>query len=534
MHVHVALMPVVLAPLALHMLFAAIVTPFGRSLRLVLGTTVDSGEQVILRDREAGAHQHVMGVTGAGKSKLLASLFVQLLNQGVGVGLLDPHGDLCRDILRTLHDLGYFADSRAFRRLLYVDFGRSDRFLPWNVLDQPYGPHQVARNLLEAIKRAWVALAGGSAVHLENLVLAGVYVLVENHLPLTALSHLLADAAFRARLLEQVTDAEVVAFFRDRYDALGRRAAMLNESTLRRAFLLGFTPALRYSLGQRTNRLRLRPLMDAGVSILVNLGGLDPDTQRLLGCLFTVEAEAAALSRADMPEQARRPWHLILDEFSQFSAQSEQTLERVLALTRKYGLSLTLAHQTWSQVGRKLQGALQNTTFIAFRLGPEDSAWAAPRLFEPDPYRIKHQVSDPYQQTRSHPVYMSASEQRAEFEQALQHLQPREAFARVGGRTVKLRTLLLPEPHCSAEELAAIEEGYAELLLTPRAQVEAEMLAAVEMAQTRRPAPDVGLNADEAVSCHDQPARTAGDRRPSHPDRRTAHRRVSPLPHEVE
>ena len=60
---------------------------------------------------------------------------------------------------------------------------------------------------------------------------------------------------------------------------------MMIESTLRRVFLLAYSPALRYSLGQRENRLNIRALMDAGVSVIYNLGGLDEQTQRLLGAL---------------------------------------------------------------------------------------------------------------------------------------------------------------------------------------------------------------------------------------------------------
>src|SRR5262249_40256862 len=52
----------------------------------------------------------------------------------------------------------------------------------------------------------------------------------------------------------------------------------------------------------------------------IHLGGLDAQTQRLLGCLLTVGFETAALSRADLPPWRRSAYHLIIDEFSQFSA----------------------------------------------------------------------------------------------------------------------------------------------------------------------------------------------------------------------
>jgi hypothetical protein len=102
----------------------------------------------------------------------------------------------------------------------------------------------------------------------------------------------------------------------------------MRESTLNRMALLTFSPTLRYSLGQQENALDFRQHLDDGVSVIYNLGGLDEETQRFLGALLLVGYEAAALSRASLAPEARKPWHLIVDEFSLFSARSEMTLSR--------------------------------------------------------------------------------------------------------------------------------------------------------------------------------------------------------------
>ena len=44
-------------------------------------------------------HLYVVGRTKVGKSKFLQSLLYQLITQGHGCGLLDPHSDLCDDLL---------------------------------------------------------------------------------------------------------------------------------------------------------------------------------------------------------------------------------------------------------------------------------------------------------------------------------------------------------------------------------------------------------------------------------------------------
>lgn len=409
----------------------------------------------------------MIGLTGQGKSKFLASLFVQLFKQGIGCALIDPHADLANDILGALTDAGHFAHPDARERLVFADFGQSGRYVPFNVLRQPYDDHAVARNVVEACKRAWPALADGAAPQFENILLAGAFVLIQNGLPLTALPRLLSDGPYRGQLLLRVTDGDVVDFFRGRFDRWGKDTPLMVESTLRRVFLLTFSPALKGSLGQDDNLLDFRKLMDSGVSIIFNLGGLDEDTQRLLGCLITVGFEVAALSRAEIPEEERRQYHLIIDEFSQFSAQSEESLARVLSLARKYGLYLTLAHQTWSQVNARLQGALQNAVTVAFKLGRSDAEWAAPRFGRFDPYALKHEVADAMQVERTHPVYFNLQETFEGWTQALMDLKPREAFVRVGQRTARVKSLTFARPRCTEDELRAVTERYAGLVLRP-------------------------------------------------------------------
>lgn len=443
--------------------------PPGRRPALTLGTT---GHPLLRRPFVIGpegvaAHKHVIGLTGQGKSKFLASLFVQLVSQNIGCALIDPHADLATDILGALADRRFFDHPDARNRLYFVDFGQRGRYVPFNVLRQRYGDHDAARNVVEACKRAWPALAGGAAPQFENILLAGAFVLIQNALPLTELPRLLSDAAYRGQLLRHVTDEDVVEFFRGRFDRWGRDAPLMIESTLRRVFLLTFSPALKGALGHSDNVLDFRALMDEGVSVVFNLGGLDEDTQRLLGCLITVGFEVAALSRAELPEAQRRQYHLVIDEFSQFSAQSEAALARVLSLARKYGLFLTLAHQTWSQVNARLQGALQNAVTVAFKLGRSDAEWAAPRFGRFDPYALKHQVEDPAQAGRTHPVFFSLHESLEAWTQALTDLRPREAFVRAGERTVRVKSPTFPRPRCSTAELRAITDAYARQFLRP-------------------------------------------------------------------
>ncbi len=352
------------------------------------------------------------------------------------------------------------------RKLLYIDFSNRERALPFNVLQQPYPVDEVARLVVEACTRAWPALADGQAPQFENILLASIPVLIANALPLTEMTRLLSDRPYRERLLRQVKDPQIISFFHDRFDQWGREAPLLVESALRRVFLLAYSPALRYALSQQGNALNFRELMDTQTSVIFNLGGLDEQTQKLLGCLVTVGYEVAALSRADMLEERRTPYHMVLDEFASFSAQSQETLARVLSLTRKYGLFCVLAHQTFSQLSARLAGALQNTLQISFRIGREDSVWAAPRFGSFDPLEVKHTVEDEHAEPRTHPLFFSVQGSYEGWAKALEELKPREAFVRIKGKTVKIRTHTVRHG-ISWSDVERLRASYAERLLTP-------------------------------------------------------------------
>src|SRR5512135_3253960 len=307
-------------------------------------------------------HTHVLGKTGAGKSYFLASLFLSLHEAGLPATLIDPHGDLAEIVLTHLLARGDLSTEAKRAQLVYLDVRRAEAsgyFLPLNLLAQPYTDHAMAEQLAEAARRAWPELATGAPTF-ENILKHSVIALRQANRPLTDLARLLTNRDFRERVLAQVTDTQVLRFFHDRLDAWGRDAAVMKESTLNRADLLTLSPLLRAGLSAPDNALNFRHILDTGTSLIVNLALSSPDTRRLLGCLLTVGMEAAALSRADLPTGRRLPHYLLLDEFSQFLAQSEESLTRMLSETRKYNLFCVMAHQNWSQASDRLKGALQN------------------------------------------------------------------------------------------------------------------------------------------------------------------------------
>ncbi len=444
--------------------------------------------KLMLDRRALATHKHVIGVSGSGKSKLLESLFLQLVEQGIAATFLDPHADSAEALLGILASRGYFRRPDAYKRLLYIDFADSQAFLPFNILSQPKtDPHTISSQVLEAFHRAWPALGDGAAPQFDNLVLAGTLVLIENGLPLSGLHRLLTDKSWRDRALEQVSDGDVVAFFTDRFDRWSRtETPQMIESTLRRLFLLTFSPILKASLGSTTeNALDFRALMDAGTSVIINLGGVhDQDARRLLGCLLVTGYETAALSRTDLDPSARVHHHLLLDEFSDYSAQSEEALSRTLSLTRKFGLFSTMAHQTWSQTSARLQGALQNVGVrVALKVGRQDAEILAKSFGAVDPYRLKKDAAS----ATGQPVFLELPAQWEQWTQELMGLKPRHALVSIAGRpTLRIVTPTVPSPRVDSALLRRIKEHYRTHLLRPRSRVTTSYDVGEPSSRTRR------------------------------------------------
>lgn len=448
-----------------------------------------------LKNGSIAAHKHVIGKTGQGKSKFLAHCFVELVSQGIACSLVDPHSDLADDVLGMLADRGLADD-----RLLFVDFGRRDRFVPFNVLRQPYPDDKVASIMVEACKRVWPTLADGSAPMFENVMLAGCRTLVQNHLPFAALYAVITDSRYRNELLANVTDPMVVHYFRATYDRLSARDQLdQTQSSLRRVFNLTFPEELRYTLGQTDNLLNFRDIMDSGKSAIYDLGGLEEETQRFLGALIAHGYEVASLSRSDTVETKRRPHHLFLDEFSMFSATTESSLGRILSLARKYKLTLWLAHQTWGQLPPKLANALQNTIKVAFAIGPDDARIIAPYFTNYDPEMIKTAEIEDAHTLRSFLGVQETYEKKAT---ELKTLEPRHALVRyhkmqrhylIGHKLhdviaeVKTPTIRIAT---TREKIEDLREVYAQQYLRPREVVVGEvdgLLAAQSLASDNPP-----------------------------------------------
>lgn len=369
-------------------------------------------------------HTYVVGLTGRGKSKFLQNCLVQDIIAGRGCAVVDPHGDLAKDVIGSLVSAGYFADETAFERVIYVAPRRRDFVVPFNVLARPdtqTETYEVAQRVIAAFMRTWSRTLL-EPPRFQQIMRASLATLIETGESLTNLYRLLTDDGFRATQLQEIADPKVAAdcqtFFTNEFQQWGRDRLGMMASTTNKVSALTDNPSIFYMLGQKANHINIRRIMDEGKVLFVDLGDCDDETKRLFGTLIVTGFEQAALSRARASQRARKPYYLYIDEFQDFATHpgAAATFQQMLSQVRKFGLHMILANQSVAQLSEGLQTALGNAqTIVAFRVSRADAEALARVLQQVDTKAIKRDPST----TTQHPVFYPLFEQ---WEQFIQHL----------------------------------------------------------------------------------------------------------------
>lgn len=335
---------------------------------LVLGENLHAGKlrPVALTEEQRLRHTHVVGASGTGKSTLLLRMIIQDVEQGRGLAVLDPHGDLIDDVLCRV------PESRR-GDVIPVDPSDIERPVGFNVLSAHSELEKtlLSSDLVAIFRRLSTSWGDQMTSVLGNAILA--FLESSKGGTLADLRRFLVEADFRSDFLNTVQDPEVVYYWRKEFPLLtGKPQAPL--LTRLDAFL---RPRLVRGMVSQESSIDFASVMDQGKILLVKLsqGAIGQENAALLGSMFLSKLHQLALGRQSLPEHSRQPFYLYCDEFQHFITPSMATL---LTGARKYRLGLVLAHQElrqlWNQ-DRDVAGAVlaNAATRICFRVGDEDA-----------------------------------------------------------------------------------------------------------------------------------------------------------------
>lgn len=324
-----------------------------------------------IRLRDRLSHLYIIGQTGTGKSTLIENMALQDAEAGIGFCVIDPHGDLADRLAECL----------------------GDRAIYWRVADPggPYGYNPLTRTsaslrplvvsgLIDALKAQWADAWGA---RMEHLLRYAVLALLE--LPQTDMRdilHIYLERDFRKEVLSQISDEQVLRFWREEFPAMNYKTAADGVAPIANklgAFLSH--PIVRRAICDPEEPLRFRRIMDEGQFLIINLakGRLGADIADVLGGLLTSSITHAAFTRADLPEPERRPFMLYVDEFHSFTTE---TLADLLSETRKYRLGVTLSQQHSLQASKPVFASVMGNcgSLICFRTGALDVPVMAKQL----------------------------------------------------------------------------------------------------------------------------------------------------------
>jgi hypothetical protein len=352
---------------------------------LLLGYNVFRGVKKPIRlalgDRQR--HMYVVGQTGTGKSTYLENLALQDMMSGNGFAFVDPHGDTAEKLLSMVpksrtEDVIYFspADMEYPMGLNLFEFHNTDQkdFIiqeVLNMLKKLYDPNNqgiMGPRYEDMFRNAALAVmadpAGGTFIEIPQLF---------------------RDPQFLKEKIQHVTDQTVRDFWLKQFPA-SQRSNEAGEVTAWFVSKFGAflsNEMMRNIIGQTKSAFNLRDIMDNKKILLVNLskGRTGDLNSKLLGMIFVMKFQAAAMSRADTPESMRQDFSLYVDEFQNFSTDSFAT---IMSEARKYRLNLIVANQFTTQLSEEIRDAVFGNmgTIVAFRIGQNDVD-SLSRYFQP-------------------------------------------------------------------------------------------------------------------------------------------------------
>jgi len=339
-------------------------------------------KEIRLSPEDRRRHAYIVGQTGTGKSTMLENLAVQDMLAGNGFAFIDPHGDAAERLLSMVpkeraEDVVYFNPSDMEHPLGLNIF-------EYNTPEQKDFLIQESLNMLYKLyDPGKTGIIGPRFEHWYRN--AALTLMADPHgASFIELPKVFTDATYLKNKFKFLKDPTVIDFW---------TKEMAQTSDYHKSEMLGWfvskfgafqtNEMMRNIIGQTHSSFDLRDIMDNKKMLIVNLskGRVGELNSQLLGMIFVIKIQAAAMSRANVPEEQRQDFCLYVDEFQNFSTDS---FAAILSEARKYRLNLIVANQFIGQLTDEIRDAVFGNigTILSYRTGPEDAEFLV-KQFEP-------------------------------------------------------------------------------------------------------------------------------------------------------
>jgi len=321
----------------------------------------------ILRE-DRRRHLYLVGKSGSGKSKLLEMLIKADFDQGKGVCVLDPHGDLVDDVLRYVPE---------HRKDDVVIFDPSDTEFPiaFNPLENVGEAYkmQMTIGFIDIFKKLF---GTNWSDRLEHVLRYTTLALLDSpNTTILSILKMLTDKNYRQKIISRIQDSVVKNFWVSEFAAWSEKFdAEAITPLLNKVGQLVSTNMIRNIIGQSKSKFDIFDIMNNNKILLmkVSKGLLGEENSSLLGAMIVTKIYQAAMKRAEIPESERSDFYFYVDEFQNFATD---TFDEIISEARKYRLNLTIAHQYMGQLSDRIQKTVFGNvgSMISFRVGSDDA-----------------------------------------------------------------------------------------------------------------------------------------------------------------
>jgi CheY-like chemotaxis protein len=346
---------------------------------LLLGNKqlANKNQEIYLDGEALKRHAYILGQTGTGKSTLLKSMILDAAQKGEGFCVLDPHGDLFEDVYQqlpdhrkkdiVLFDMTNLAQSKKLN-ILECDKGNEAQLNTLiqdlgEILEGNYDMKHQGGTQFDMFFRAAILLA-----HHEHTIR------LKGNPTLEIVEKIIESDQFRENLLNNISDENIKKIFR-RVSEFSGDHSWANYVPYINSKLSFFTDNyyLNELFNAKKSTLDFREIMDKKKILLVRLdkGLIGRKNLSLVGRIFMSKMLMAVMSRSNIKRENRVPFYIFIDEFQNFI---HNEIADAMAEVRKYNVSLIMANQNISQLGKSMaESVLGNVgSTIFFRPGVMD------------------------------------------------------------------------------------------------------------------------------------------------------------------
>lgn len=305
---------------------------------LGLGIEYGSGTPFRVKKLQRG-HHLVLGMSGTGKSTYVKHQIIQHIQDGDGVILFDPHGDLA-------HEVAGWVPPERREDLVFIDPTKiwdHMRVVKLNPLEvkHPTQLYSRAQMFIESLHMIYDQYWGP---RLEDILRNAIYALAEvvPGFTIVDLRTFVANEEYRHEVLGKVSNSAVREFWRDVYPKMDPDSFTSVDTKLG---VIGREVTTHLMFSSSISTIDFRKLMDEGKIVVVRLpeGKLTGELVNIVGSLLLSMIYLAAMSREDIPERERRACYVYVDEAHRFITK---TLRDAMRALRKYNVYLTIVTQS--------------------------------------------------------------------------------------------------------------------------------------------------------------------------------------------